>query len=453
VLVALCVVATGCIKPVRAGARCKTAEWGQDNANFVLKCERGRWVRKATVAQVAQLYVAILSARTSTTPVPPTVKTGSTPPTTQYIPPSPAAGVAVGYGTACAWLANARIKCWGDNSQGALAIGNTAAYLIPIQPIFGPRGTDIAVGTGHVCAIQADRSVVCWGKNNQAQLGNTVQGLPQPVPSNAGGLYNVASLAAGDGFTCASLTTGYLQCWGNNVERQLGTASLLDTVVLQTTISGIGPTSAVSARKTVAGLRSQCVLMAPPAQVVFCVGDNDRGQLGRGGAPYNNASALAQLGGITTATDIAAGKEHYCVKLANATITCWGSNEFGQLGLQLTTTYSSVATAAGLGGFTNVAEVSANEVSTCARKTDGTVWCIGSGAEGAIGNGSWGSTTVPVQVSGINDAVDLSSGGRTSCVVRASGEVWCWGQGNLGQLGNNSTTNSNIPVKVIGFPF
>ena len=322
---ALCVVATGCIKPVRAGARCRTAEWGQDRANFVLKCERGRWVRKATVAQVAQLYVAILSSKTTTSRPQPTV---SSPPTTAPIPISPAAGVTVGYGTACGWLVNTRIKCWGDNSQGALAIGNTSSYLIPIIPIFGPRGTDLAIGTGHVCALQADRSMVCWGKNNQAQLGNTVVGTPQPVPSNVGGLADVVTVSAGDEFTCVTLTSGTLVCWGNNVQRPLGISDFLDTVLLRTTVADIGPVppNPVSARRTVVGFKSQCVLMV--SAVVWCVGDNDRGQLGRGGVPTDYASDVGPVAGVSTATDIAAGKEHYCARLPNATITCWGSNEF-----------------------------------------------------------------------------------------------------------------------------
>ena len=213
-------VASGCIKPVKAGARCRTAEWGQDAANFVLKCERGRWVRKATVAQVAQFYAAVLAAKTSTTPAPPppppTVKAGSTPPTTQYIPPSPAAGVSVGYGTACGWLANARIKCWGDNSQGALAIGNTSPYLIPIQPIFGPRGTGVSIGTGHVCALQASLQMECWGRNDFGQLGNTVKGPPIPYPSTTGGLNNIATIAGGAEWSCVSLANGSVKCWGNN---------------------------------------------------------------------------------------------------------------------------------------------------------------------------------------------------------------------------------------------
>ncbi len=448
VLLVLCVVATGCIKPVRAGARCSTAEWGQDRADFVLKCERGRWVRKATVAQVAQLYVAILASKTTTSRLPTTV---SSPPTTTPIPISPAAGVTVGYGTSCGWLVNTRIKCWGDNSEGALAIGNTTPYLIPITPIFGPRGTDLAIGTGHVCALEADRSMICWGKNNQAQLGNTVGGTPQPVPANVGGLADVTTVAAGDEFTCVTLTSGNLVCWGNNVQRPLGISNVLETVLLRTAVADIGtvPPNAVSAKRTVAGFKSQCVLMT--AGVVWCVGDNSLGQLGRN-LTSTNASAFGQVGGINTAVDIAAGKEHYCALLANGTLSCWGSNASGQLGLPLTTPFSKIPVP-DVAGFTNIAQVTANEVSTCVRRTDGTVQCIGMGADGALGNGSWGNSLIPVAVAGISDAVALSSGGRTSCAVRRSGEIWCWGQNDHGQLGNVSTTNSNVPVNVTGFPF
>ena len=54
-------LAAGC-QPARAGARCRGDVWGHQG-DFVLRCERGRWVRKATKAQVVELFRVILEAR------------------------------------------------------------------------------------------------------------------------------------------------------------------------------------------------------------------------------------------------------------------------------------------------------------------------------------------------------------------------------------------------------
>jgi len=62
----IALAASACVPGVRAGARCRTTDFG-DDGTFVLRCQNGRWVRVATKAQVAQLIVSILRARTTTT--------------------------------------------------------------------------------------------------------------------------------------------------------------------------------------------------------------------------------------------------------------------------------------------------------------------------------------------------------------------------------------------------
>lgn len=62
----IAVTASACVPGVRAGARCRTTDFG-DDGTYVLRCQNGRWIRAATKAQVAQLIVSILQARTTTT--------------------------------------------------------------------------------------------------------------------------------------------------------------------------------------------------------------------------------------------------------------------------------------------------------------------------------------------------------------------------------------------------
>jgi len=56
----------GCVPGVRAGARCRTADFG-DDGTYVLKCNGGRWARVATKRAVGELIVGILLSRTTST--------------------------------------------------------------------------------------------------------------------------------------------------------------------------------------------------------------------------------------------------------------------------------------------------------------------------------------------------------------------------------------------------
>jgi alpha-tubulin suppressor-like RCC1 family protein len=87
--------------------------------------------------------------------------------------------------------------------------------------------------------------------------------------------------------------------------------------------------------RVVTGQSHTCVLFEGGS--VRCWGENQRGQLGLAGLerigddehPFE--APLLRLSG--PAVDIAAGYQHTCVLLEGGGVQCWGSNEFGQLGL------------------------------------------------------------------------------------------------------------------------
>lgn len=63
---------------------------------------------------------------------------------------------------------------------------------------------------------------------------------------------------------------------------------------------------------------------------VQCWGLNGNGQLGDG--TTTDRSTPVQVSGITTATQISLGYTHSCAILQDGTMKCWGENVFGQLG-------------------------------------------------------------------------------------------------------------------------
>jgi alpha-tubulin suppressor-like RCC1 family protein len=170
---------------------------------------------------------------------------------------------------------------------------------------------------------------------------------------------------------------------------------------------------------------------------LFCWGSNTFGQLGIGNT--TNHSSPVQVRALGTGvTSVSAGNLHTCAKKSDGTVWCWGANSYGQLGDGGTTTRSSPVRVTGLP--TTAVEVSAGHSHTCARTTDGKVWCWGSDFFGQLGNGVSGSghdSSRPLQVTSLGSTVvGVSAGGNFTCAVKTNGSLYCWGRDIEGQLGN-----------------
>jgi alpha-tubulin suppressor-like RCC1 family protein len=82
----------------------------------------------------------------------------------------------------------------------------------------------IAPGFRHTCALMNDKAVQCWGKNVNGQLGDgTVGASLRPVLVN--GVDSAVVVSAGREHTCAVLVDGRVRCWGDNQWQQLGTGT------------------------------------------------------------------------------------------------------------------------------------------------------------------------------------------------------------------------------------
>ncbi len=99
-----------------------------------------------------------------------------------------------------------------------------------------------------------------------------------------------------------------------------------------------------------------------------------------------------------------------------------------------------------------VSAVAIGRRTTCALEHDGTVWCVGDGDRGQLGNGANNHSSTPVQVRDatgpITDATAIGSGRLFACAVRTGGTVWCWGSNGYGEIGDNTYTDRNVAVQV-----
>ncbi|MBL8954790.1 MAG: hypothetical protein JNK82_28690 [Myxococcaceae bacterium] len=116
----------------------------------------------------------------------------------------------------CARLDGGAVRCWGG-------------WVGSAEPI-APRGVwpvvrQLACGRQHFCTLSGANIVQCWGDNMDGELGldgpyrTTAVSVPMPEP--------VVSLSASESSTCALLGSGRLACWGSNGGGVLGVPELL----------------------------------------------------------------------------------------------------------------------------------------------------------------------------------------------------------------------------------
>ena len=156
---------------------------------------------------------------------------------------------------------------------------------------------------------------------------------------------------------------------------------------------------------------------------------------------------------------MAAGREHSCALTADGTAFCWGSNEFGQLGVSATDEtcvrvdrpIDCRRFAVAVNTTLRFRKIAAGGVHTCAIAMDDRVYCWGDNLRGALGDPSLRVSYTPAPIASTSHFLDVAAGSQHTCAIRLDGVAACWGHNDWGQLGAGSSAASiSTPVSVVG---
>lgn len=341
----------------------------------------------------------------------------------------------------CVQFIDNTLKCFGKNNDGALGRNNSLPislhYLNQTLPIVFPEGLsllDFSLGMGHVCALFAvsngPNQVRCWGRNDYGQAG-TMDNLPlgygyQDLDFVEGSLdvqhqypANVLKVVSSNTSNCMLFEDGKVKCWGDNLYGQLGLEDQINR--------GVGTSSTE--------------LYDPASE---------------------NPHLLVNLGDGKTAIDLYAGpSEHFCAKLSDTELKCWGRNDVGQLGLddrnnrgdslgEMGNALGSYTTPAGF----DIVNVAIGQAHTCVHIYNDTltgvsaqqIYCFGDGA--SIGSeqsnslGDDGGEMAALQALRLGSSFEIQrlfTAGTSTCVASTENKIRCFGRNEFGQLGTGNT--------------
>ena len=348
--------------------------------------------------------------------------------------------VAVGTGDnhTCAILEDGSLLCWGDNGYGQLGDGTTTNRSAPVSVDIGDNRTAVGISLGdlYTCALLDDGSLKCWGINTSGQLGDyTKDNRHNPTPVKLGSGVKARALSGGDTHTCAILTDDTVSCWGASVSNP----------------SPVALEAQRTAKAISSGNRYSCAVLDDDS--LACWGENTYGQLGVGDNNLRGTPTNVELGEGRTAVAVSSAAYHTCALLDDNSVKCWGRNDFGQLGDETIVNKNSPANVDL--GDKRVAAIRAGGSTSCALFEDGSLTCWGSNEDGQLGTGESGLSILSPQTvdTGDETVTAIDGGDGHSCAFfedsQSNTTFECWGWNDSGQLGDGNELNRLTPFGVV----
>jgi len=397
--------------------------------------------------------------------------------------PTPMA-IGLAYAHSCVVFSNGELKCWGQNWSGELGQedvvhrggmpGTMGANLHAVNLGTNRKAKAVTGGEGHTCAILDDDSVKCWGRNDFGQLGLDDTNFRGGLPGTMGDALPAVELgekaraiSAGHYHTCAILESGNVKCWGDGTSGKLGLGSSDnwgDKMGDMAKLPYVYLSPGHKAISVMANVEHTCVVQDD--FVIRCWGAGANGRLGQGnvmdygGKAGEEGGVIVDVGMDKAPVALSVGRGYNaCVRLRDGRLTCWGEDQYCQLGYGIANDIGDEPGEMGnalptvnLGAGRMVLESALGLRQQCDLLSGGIVRCWGDNTDGQLGSEmlipctSVGDARTAVDLGSGVEAKHLSIGASHACVILTNGRVKCWGWNEIGQLGLGDTdTRGDAP--------
>tara|TARA_B100001250_G_scaffold85142_1_gene70338 strand:- start:2426 stop:3598 length:1173 start_codon:yes stop_codon:yes gene_type:complete len=190
-------------------------------------------------------------------------------------------------------------------------------------------------------------------------------------------------------------------------------------------------------------------------KTLWTCGYNTYGALGTNNPSNNHRSSPVQVPGTTWAAVDTGGYNGIATK-TDGTLWTWGHNSFGELGQNNKTNYSSPKqVGSGTDWYgTGIQNADQRKIAMASNalavKTDGTLWAWGQNNWGQLGQNNKTEYSSPRQIGSDTTWSFVSTGYYFCHAIKTDGTLWGWGINPGGQLGLNDNSHRSSPTQIPG---
>lgn len=336
---------------------------------------------------------------------------------------------------------------WGGNTSGELGLGNITNYSSPKQVGSGTTWTTNVAGSTDYAwhVIKTDGTLWTWGRGTSGTLGlgnTTTYSSPKQVGAltnwaNVGGSYQARIGVIAPTYTGTS--KGF--AWGRNRQYGLGFGNRqMGRYYTPTQLRGDYNWSKI------VGGNNSCIHAIKTDGTLWVWGQNSQGMMGNG-ASTGYVASPTQIGALSNWSIITHAYSSTAAIKTDGTLWTWGLNNYGNLGLGNTTSYSSPKQ---VGAGTNWSKVAGFYGGFLALTTTGKLYSWGKNSNGVLGQGDLTNRSTPTQIGTATDWTNVASAsslGLNTGAIR-NGALFTWGRNNQGQLGLGNITDYSSPKQV-----
>ncbi|MEE2836370.1 MAG: hypothetical protein VYB65_10160 [Myxococcota bacterium] len=346
--------------------------------------------------------------------------------------------LSLGTHSACYINADEHVYCWGRNQYGQLGNGNRDDVGRPARVPGLEAVVALDVEQYNSCAVTRSGAVWCWGSASSWRFGTNQVSGNQVNPVQVTGVETAVDVDVGSTSACARLADGTMACWGSNWTGQAGLA--YSSPLAPTVIPEVPQVRAVELESS-----TGCAIWGDTRQV-SCWGWNNYGQAGDPSTRRID-QGLRPVEGVVGAAGLAVGPLHACAWHLDGRRTCWGLNNFGQLGVGRAATLP-IRRPQTVEDLEQIIRLTAGDGHICALDQAGVARCWGTNGYGQLGDGTTQTASRPQAVTQLEQVAQISAGEGFTCAVNTAGEAYCWGYNRNGQLGIASNVDQLEPQRL-----